>query len=170
MTGMQDTSTSAGTLYRIEAVEEAVKATIRQVTSPAVRQAMWDAWTEAADQTSAGQPGVMPWESARPKAATVITEHQAHAAMVKVLESITDSTSLQRRIRDILALEAEFIEPEGAEGIRRECQHCGRPYRAKTAQSRYCRTGCRQAAFKKRKRAAERDREQIDSQQQPGTP
>jgi FixJ family two-component response regulator len=34
-------------LYRIESVEDVIKATIRQVTSPAVRDHMWQAWQEA---------------------------------------------------------------------------------------------------------------------------
>ena len=160
----RSTAPSAVT-YRIEAVESAVKATIRQVTSPGVRDVMWSAWTEALAVVDS--PDRMPWEKASD--VTVITTEAAHLAMVRMLEAITDIES-RRRIRDILALELEFTEPEeGTEGIRRQCAHCGRPYRARSSQSRYCSTSHRQAAFKKRKREAERDREQDDGQEQPST-
>jgi hypothetical protein len=156
---------TAPPLYRIESVESAVKATIRQVASPAVRDAMWSAWQDALADATADSPDVMPWEKAT--VATVITQESAHGAMVRVLESITDIEA-RHRIRDLLALQLEFTEPEGTEGIRRYCQHCGRPYRARSSQSRYCSTAHRQAAFKKRKREASRDRDQGDSQGLPG--
>ena len=47
------------------------------------------------------------------------------------------------------ALEAEFIETEGTEGIRRHCAPYGRPYRARSGLSRYCSTSHRQAASTK---------------------
>ena len=170
MTGMGTSSTTAteSPLFRIKTVESAVKATVRQVTSPAVRDVMWKAWTEAIAAASADSPEVaMPWEKATE--VTVITEQAAHLALVRTLEAVTNA-DLRCRIRDILALELEFTEPEeGTEGIRRQCAHCGRPYRARSSQSRYCSTSHRQAAFKKRKREAERDREQDDGQEQPST-
>ena len=89
---------------------------------------MWDAWTAAIADAAADSPEVMPWE--KPAQATVITAESAHRAMVRVLESIT-GIEARRQIRDILALEREFTEPEGTEGIRRTCQYqpCGRLYR-----------------------------------------
>jgi hypothetical protein len=51
----------AAVMYRIESVEAAVKATIRQVASPAVRDAMWSAWTEALAIAAADPPDRMPW-------------------------------------------------------------------------------------------------------------
>jgi hypothetical protein len=158
---VSSTTATASPLYRIESVESAVKATIRQVTQPAVRDAMWSAWQSALADAAADSPDRMPWE--REVKADVITQQSAHLAMVKVLEAITDIES-RCRIRDLLALECEFIEIEGTEGIRRYCQHCGRPYRARSSQSRYCSTSHRQAAFKKRKRQAQRDRDQENSQ------
>jgi hypothetical protein len=135
MTGMDagsSTATPAAVTYRIENIEAAVKSTIRQVTQPGVRQALWEAWTREIEAASADSPEVMPWEKLG-KAVT-ITEESAHRAMVRMLEAV-DDVSLRRSIRDILALEAEFIEAEGTEGIRRQCAHCGRPYRARSSQS-----------------------------------
>jgi hypothetical protein len=113
--------------YRIEAVETAVKATIRQVTSPGVRDAMWSAWQDAlAVEIDADSPGRMPWE--RESVATVITEESAHRAMVRMLEAITDIDS-RRSIRDVLALEVEFTPTEDTDdntGIHKTCEHCGR--------------------------------------------
>lgn len=110
----------------MQSIEFAVKATIRQVTQPQVRQALWDAWQEAIAAASADSPeAAMPWEKAT--AVTAITEQAAHLALVRTLEAVTNAV-LRCRIRDILALECEFTEPEeGAEGIRRYCQHCGSP-------------------------------------------
>jgi hypothetical protein len=162
-------STATGSVtYRAGNIEEAVKATIRQVTQPGVRQVMWDAWQAAIEAATADSSEAMPWEPARTQAATVITQESAHRAMVRMLEAV-DDISLRHRIRDLLALEAEFIEAEGAEGIKRTCAYCGRPYRAKSSQSKFCSVSHRQAAHKKRKREAERARSQIDGQDQPGT-
>jgi hypothetical protein len=140
--------------YRIESAESAVKATIRQVVQPAVREAMWSAWQAAIEVATSDSPDVMPWETA--KQASTITGDAAHRAMVRVLEAIGD-IDLRHRIRDLLALEAEFIEPEDDGGIRQQCQHCGRPYRPTSSRSRYCRPACRSAAYKTRKAAREAD-------------
>jgi hypothetical protein len=91
--------------YRIEAVESAVKATIRQVTQPQVRDVMWDTWKAAISQPAADSPGRMPWD--RDSAVAVITTDAAHRAMVRMLEAIADIES-RCQIRDVLALEVEF--------------------------------------------------------------
>ena len=104
---------AATALYAIASVEAAVKATIRQVTSPGVRDVMWSAWTEAL--ALADSPDRMPWE--RDTKATVITQEAAHLAMVRMLEAVADIES-RCRIRNLLALECEFIETESTEGGR----------------------------------------------------
>lgn len=96
---------TAPPLYRVESVESAVKATIRQVASPTVRDVMWSAWQDALADAVADSSDCMPWE--RERAATVITEDAADRAMVRMLEAITD-TGYRRSIRDLLALECEF--------------------------------------------------------------
>jgi hypothetical protein len=152
---MTSPAATASPLYRIESVESAVKATIRQVTSPAVRDVMWSAWQQAIADAAADSPDRMPWE--RESQATVITEDAALRAMVLVLESIADIGS-RHRIRDVLALELEFTEAENtASGTLQHCQKCGRSYRARSAQSKFCRPACRSAAHKKRKRDQARE-------------
>jgi hypothetical protein len=99
---MTSTAT-ASPLYRIECVESAVKATIRQAGRPQVRDVMWSAWQSALADAAADSPDRMPWE--RESQATVITTDAAHRAMVRVLEAITDIES-RHRIRDIMALES----------------------------------------------------------------
>ena len=149
---------TAPPLYRIESVEAAVRATILQVAQPAVRDAMWSAWQDAR-ATAAASPDRMPWE--RDTRAAVITQESAHLAMVRMPENITDIGS-RRSIRDVLALECEFIDTEADEGTgtRRTCEHCGRPYRSVQPRSRYCRPNCRSAAHKKRKREQARESDQ----------
>lgn len=146
----------AAVTYRIESVEAAVKATIRQVTCPAVRDAMWSAWQEALAAATADSPDRLPWEKASD--AVVITQESAHQAMVRMLEAITDIGS-RRGIRDLLALESEFIDTESGEGTgpARQCEFCGRPYRSAQPKARYCRPNCRSAAHKKRMREAARE-------------
>ena len=147
---------TAPPLYRVESVESAVKATIRQVASPTVRDVMWSAWQDALADAVADSSDRMPWE--RERAATVITEDAADRAMVRMLEAITD-TGYRRSIRDLLALECEFTPTEDttATGPARTCEHCGRPYRSAQPKSRYCRPNCRSAAHKRRKREAARE-------------
>jgi hypothetical protein len=166
MTGMDASSSTATPVYRIEAVETAVRATIRQVTSPAVRQVMWEAWQSAIASAAADSPDVMPWEKATET--TVITEHAADRAMVKVLEAITD-IEFRHRVRDILALECEFIEAEGDEGIRVTCQKCGTSYRARSTRSKWCGKSCRQSAYKARRAERETQGHQEGDQGQPGS-
>ena len=157
---MTRTRTAPATVtYRIEAVESAVKATIRQVASPQVRDVMWSAWTEALAVAAADSPDRMPWEKASDAA---VTQDAAHQAMVRTLEAVTDIGS-RRSIRDLLALECEFIGTEGTDdntGTRKQCEHCGRPYRSVQPKSRYCRPNCRTAAFKRRRKAAAREADQ----------
>jgi hypothetical protein len=111
----------AAVMYRIESVEAAVKATIRQVASPAVRDAMWSAWTEALAIAAADSPDRMPWEKAAE--ATVITTDAAHLAVVRMLESIADIES-RRQVRDVLALEVDYIDTEAGEstGMQKTCE------------------------------------------------
>jgi hypothetical protein len=98
MTGMDASSSTAIPLYRIESVEDVIKATIRQVTSPAVRDHMWQAWQKALAAATADSPDRMPWE--RETKADVITTDAAHRAMVTVLEAIAD-IHLRHRARDV---------------------------------------------------------------------
>ena len=57
----------------------------------------------------------MAWEKAAE--ATVITQEAAHLAMVRMLEAVADIES-RCRIRNLLAMECEFIETESTEGGR----------------------------------------------------
>lgn len=70
--------------------------------------------------------------------ADVITEASAHRAMVHMLEAVTDDIGLRCRIRDILALEAEFIEAERAEGTRRVLRALGQALQADVGQRLTC--------------------------------
>jgi hypothetical protein len=76
---------------------------------------MWSAWTEALAAAQADSPDRMPWD--RDTKATVITQEAAHLAMVRMLEVVADIES-RCRIRNLLALECEFIETESTESGR----------------------------------------------------
>jgi hypothetical protein len=160
-------ATATDTFYRIESIKAAVQATIRAVTSPAVREVMWSAYQAAIEQAAADSADdVMPWEKA--SETTIITEQAAERAMVTVLEAITD-ISYRHQVRDLLAMELEFAEPEG-EGIRVTCQKCGRTYRARSTRSKWCGKRCRQAAYQKRRKEREAQSQQTGSQEQPHKP
>ena len=66
--------------------------------------------------------------------------------MVKVLEAVTD-IDLRYRIRDMMALEAEFIETEGLRAPK-VLPALWTPYSLALAQSPYRSASHRQAAFK----------------------
>jgi hypothetical protein len=73
---------------------------------------MWSAWQDALAVAAADSPDRMAWEKAAE--ATVITQEAAHLAMVRMLEAVADIES-RFRIRNLLALECEFIETESTE-------------------------------------------------------
>lgn len=143
-------------LLPVAALESAVKATIRQVRSPSLREAMWDAYTKAIAAAGTESPGHMPWEDRA--TAKVVTVTAARDVCVAVLEAIPELAERNRVKDDIMVPEldrAERSHPVGRAGTR-HCGHCGRQYATTAPRSRYCSASCRVSAFKKRKRQAAR--------------